>query len=198
MKIREIISEAPVGQKVMNKFAAPNNLAYKAGQQVGKIGSAVGNFFTAQPQKGQTSLAGVIGGALDDLNKGAKSVDFSKKGVDTDGLDNFASLLVSADKDNKNIVPAMKRALERNPNSPVDTNDKAIILSAIRELSKTPGLKFDKGDFNTDYRSILQKLQISPNDIPDDVTNPPAPGPAAAKPPGTSVDPAQGKLPGIK
>jgi hypothetical protein len=197
MKIREIISEAPVGQKVMNKFAAPNNLAYKAGQQVGKIGSAIGNFFTAQPQKGQTSIAGVIGGALDDLNKGAKPVDFSKKGLDTDALNDFASLLVSADKDNKEIVPAMKRALERNPNSPVDPNDKEIILSAIRQLSKTPGLKFDKGDFNTDYQGILKQLQITPNDIPDSVTNPSAPGTAAAKPPGTAVDPNQQKLPGI-
>lgn len=189
MKIREIVSEAPVGQKVMNKFAAPNNLAYKAGQQVGKIGSAIGNFFTAQPQKGQTSLSGVIGGALDDLNKGAKPVDFNKKGLDSDALNDFASLLVNADKDNKDIVPAMKRALERNPNSPVDLNDKKIIVNAIEKLSKTPGLKFDKGDFNTDYQAILKQLQITPNDLPNDAINTPPPetSTATAKPPGTST-----------
>ena len=188
MKIREIITEAPAAQKVMNKFAAPTQgLAYQAGQQVGKIGSAIGNFFTKNPEKDKVSAAGAIGGALDQLNTGAKPVDFSKKGPDTDKLNDFASLLVSVDKDNKEIVPAMKRALERNPNSPVDTNDKAIILSAIRQLSKTPGLEFDKGDFNTDYRGILQQLQITPNDIPDTITNP------AAKPPGTAVDTAQKK-----
>jgi hypothetical protein len=201
MKIREVISEAPAVQKVMNKFAAPSQgLAYQAGQKTAQVGSAIGNFFTKQPEKDKVSAAGAIGGALDQLNTGAKPTDFSKKGLDTEKFNDFASLLVTADPKNKaNILAAMQRILQKDPNTVADTQDKNIIIAAIKELSQTKNLEFSKGEFNSDYRAVLQKLDIGPESIPGDVTNPQAklkkisaPGTAAAKAPGTGVNPAQG------
>lgn len=170
MKIREIISEAPVGQKVMNKFA----------QAGGAVKQTVQNFLTGKPTAGQSDWRSKIGGALASLNKGAGVKDYNKPNIDTEKFNSFLGLLIK-DFPNKEqeVTQQIKNILN---NQGKDQDSKMAVVQHIKNFrEKNPGVTL--GDFNTEFRDVLDKLDIKPQEIKmagddEDTT--------AAKPPGTS------------
>lgn len=181
MKIFEIISEAPVGQKVMNKFA----------QAGGAVKQTVQNFLTGKPTAGQSDWRSKIGGALASLNKGAGVKDYNKSNIDTEKFNSFLGLLIKDFPNKEQEITQQIKNILNNQGKDQDSKQKVVKhITNFRE--KNPGVTL--GDFNTEFRDVLNKLDIKPQEIKiagddEDAT--------VAKPPGTAVNPAQQKLPGI-
>lgn len=165
--------------KVMNKFTPAN------------IKQGVQNFLTGKPKAGQSDWRSKIGGALASLNKGAGVKDYNKPNIDTEKFNSFLGLLIK-DFPNKEqeITQQIKNILN---NQGKDQDSKVKMVKHITNFrEKNPGVTL--GDFNTEFRDVLDKLDIKPQEIKiagddEDAT--------AVKPPGTAVNPAQQKLPGI-
>jgi hypothetical protein len=155
--------------KVMNKFTPAN------------IKQGVQNFLTGKPKAGQSDWRSKIGGALASLNKGAGVKDYNKPNIDTEKFNSFLGLLIK-DFPNKEqeITQQIKNILN---NQGKDQDSKVqMVQHIINFREKNPGVTL--GDFNTEFRDVLDKLDIKPQEIKmagddEDAT--------AAKPPGTST-----------
>lgn len=168
MKIHEIVSEAPVGQKVMNKFAG--------------IKQGVQNFLTGKPAAGQSDWRSKIGGALASLNKGAGVKDYGRPTIDTEKFNSLLGLLIKdfPDKEQE-ITQQIKNVLNKGK----DEASKRDLVQHIKNFrEKNPGVTL--GDLNTDFRDVFKKLDITPQEIrmPGDEETTTTP---AAKTPGTST-----------
>ena len=155
--------------KVMNKFTPAN------------IKQGVQNFLTGKPKAGQSDWRSKIGGALASLNKGAGVKDYNKPNIDTEKFNSFLGLLIK-DFPNKEqeITQQIKNILN---NQGKDQDSKLAMVQHIKNFrEKNPGVTL--GDFNTEFRDVLDKLDIKPQEIKiagddEDAT--------ATKPPGTSA-----------
>jgi hypothetical protein len=152
MKIFEIISEAPVGQKVMNKFA----------QAGGAVKQTVQNFLTGKPAAGQSDWRSKIGGTLASLNKGAGVKDYSRSTIDTEKFNSFLGLLIKDfPSKEQEITQQIKNSLN---NQGKDEASRKAILQHIKNFrEKNPGVTL--GDFNTEFRDVLNKLNVKPQEI---------------------------------
>ena len=195
MKINELVTPSlgkpttakPPGTmgKVMNKFAQAGGAVKTA---VGAANTAVNKFMTApkDTDAAKDSFASKLGGALGSMNKGAGVKDYSKTAVSKDDLNMFVgSMMQSKPKDagfEKELSAAIKTRLE----NPSDGSAKKYITTSIEDfLGKMTNITH--GDFNTQFSSVLKSLNIKPTEFKD----------PKEKTPGTAVNPAQQKLPGI-
>jgi hypothetical protein len=136
--------------KVMNKFMS------KAAQ----AGSSIKNYMTGQPSK--DSLSGKLGGALASMNK-VGVADYSKTGTTKDNLNQFASVLMQADTPEADVVAPMKLLLA----NPQDATAKKQVIDNIEKLLADPRFDISHADFNSEYRTILNKFNIKPQDFKD-------------------------------
>ena len=183
MKIKELVTPSlskpstPPGtatkpnvmSKVMNKFTPAN------------IKQGVQNFLTGNPTPGQSDWRSKIGGALASFNKGAGVKDYGRPTIDKEKFNSFLGLLI---KDHPNKEQEISQQIKNILNNQgKDQDSKLAMVKHIKNFrEKNPGVTL--GDFNTEFRDVLNKLDIKPQEIKmagDDETA------AAAKPPGTSA-----------
>ena len=169
--------------KVMNKFAQAGGAVKTAANNAN---TAVNKFMTA-PQDtdaAKDSLANKLGGALDSFNKGPGVGTVNKTAVSKDDLNMFVGSLMQSKTDDTSFEPKLAAAIKKRLENPQDATAKATITKSITNfLGKMDNITH--GDVNTQFASVLKSLNIKPTDFHDPKT----------KPPGTSVNPAQGNLP---
>jgi hypothetical protein len=199
MKIRELVTPSlgktsaatPPGTmgKVMNKFQSAGTAIKTAATNTN---TAINKYMTAPIGKAST-LSSKLGKTLAGLNKGAGVANYSQD-VDKSALNDFVSVLIqtpSGKTDEPELVQSIKNILD----NPADTASKGKVIDYIKNF-RTQNAGTSHADFNTQFRSLLTKLDIKPDEfkLPRDNDAKPS-APTAAKPPVTSVDPAQGNLP---
>lgn len=168
MKIRELVTPSlgktsaatPPGTmgKVMNKF---QSAASTVKTSVGTANTAINKYMTAPIGKVST-LSSKLGKTLAGLNKGAGVASYSQD-VDKSALNDFVSVLIQTDSgkaDEPELVQSIKNILD----NPADTASKNNVIDKIKKF-RTQNVGTSHSDFNTQFRSLLTKLDIKPDEF---------------------------------
>jgi hypothetical protein len=190
MKINEIVSEAPF-VKALKSFPTQATKAIKNFPNQIKQGTQ--NFLTGKTPQGKVDYRDTLGKAFAKMGGGGAGLVNYDSGVsDPKKYDNFLSIITAKNNKAKDITNAMTNLVTKG----INQKDKDVVVQAIKKLYQNePGVTL--ADLNDQYGDVLSKLDIASKDIPQPsrtIGTPATPGTAAAKPPGTGVDPAQGNL----
>jgi hypothetical protein len=190
MKINEIVSEAPF-VKALKSFPAQATKAIK--NLPNQIKQDTKNFLTGKMPQGKVDYRDTLSKAFAKMGGGGAGLVNYDSGVsDPKKYDNFLSIITAKNNKAKDITNAMTNLVTKG----INQKDKDTVVQAIKTLYQNePGVTL--ADLNDQYGDVLSKLDIASKDIPQPsrtIGTPATSRPAAAKPPGTSVDPAQGNL----
>jgi hypothetical protein len=161
MKINQIISEAPAAPAAAAQSATqPQTTPQQTFGQ--KVGQSVNNFLYKKSQPGKIDYRSKIGGVLSKIGSGAGVKDYNKPSVDSEKFNDFLALLSKGltDYEQDHIEKNMKNILDKGG----DETSKRKILPFINNFFKAnPGVTL--ADFNTQFRSVLDKMNIKPAEI---------------------------------
>jgi len=183
MKINEIVSEAPAAIQKIGKGL----------QKIGKnVGQATQNFLYKKTPSGQFDYRSKIGSFLSKIGSGAAVKDYSKSNIDSDQFNTFLGLLSKdqSDLEQNDIEKSIKSILD---NGTDEMSRKKVIVYINKFFNANRGVTL--ADFNTQFRSVLDKLKIKPQDIKVPPAQPTAQTPTATQGASTILGPSGKPLP---
>jgi len=163
MKINQITSEAPAA--AAQSATQPQTTPQQTFGQ--KVDQSVNNFLYKKSKPGEVDYRSKIGGVLSKIGSGAAVKDYSKSNIDSDQFNTFLGLLSKgqSDLEQNDIEKSIKSILDH----PTDeVSRKKVIVYINKFFNAEKGVTL--ADFNTQFRSVLDKLGIKPEKI----TVPPA------------------------
>jgi hypothetical protein len=161
MKINQIISEAPAAPAAAAQSATqPQTTPQQTFGQ--KVGQSVNNFLYKKSQPGKIDYRSKIGGVLSKIGSGAGVKDYNKPSVDSEKFNDFLALLSRdlPDYEQNDIEKNIKNILDKGS----DAVSKQKVLVYIKKFFKA-NAGVTLSDFNTQFRSVLDKMNIKPTEI---------------------------------
>jgi hypothetical protein len=161
MKINQIISEAPAAPAAAAQSATqPQTTPQQTFGQ--KVGQSVNNFLYKKSQPGKIDYRSKIGGVLSKIGSGAAVKDYNKPSVDSEKFNDFLALLSRdlPDYEQNDIEKNIKNILDKGS----DAVSKQKVLVYIKKFFKA-NAGVTLSDFNTQFRSVLDKMNIKPTEI---------------------------------